>query len=275
MSLTMKKKFGKIISIVAAMVFFAGITSFNFQNQGGDKFRYVPNEAFGFGEKLEYSVGYKFITAGTGYFHILPEPVTINGRKCYDIRFSVRSLESLEWIYKVKNDYRTVMDVNGLFPWKFEQRQVENKYRANYNFWFDQEGHRAIVNKKDTFAIPNYVHDIMSAFFYIRALDLKKYKKGDIIYLDQFYKDTTYSLGVKFLGKETIDVEAGKFRCIVIEPLVKEGGLFKNDGSLTIWLTDDDRKIPVKVGSKILIGFVGAELTKYSGTRGAVKAKIE
>jgi hypothetical protein len=99
-------------------------------------------------------------------------------------------------------------------------------------------------------------------------------RKDSVFYLKNFFDDTTFTLGVKIKGKQTIEVEAGKFRCIVVEPLVVQGGLFKSEGNILIWLTDDERKIPVKVGTKIVIGFVGAELVKYSGLRGPINAKL-
>jgi Protein of unknown function (DUF3108) len=238
-------------------------------------YRYVKNDAFGFGEKLEYKVGYKFITAGTGYFYILPNPVyRDDGRKCYDIRFQVSSLESLRWIYKVEDSYRTILDVGGIFPWEFEQHVREGKYQKDFTAKFDQENNTAYANNKK-YKIPPYVHDIVSAFFYVRTLDLRNMQKGQIFYLQNFFDDTTHSLGVKMMGRETIEVEAGKFRCIVIQPLVMEGGLFKSEGNIFIWVTDDDRKIPVKVATKIIIGYVGSELVHYSGVRGPIDAKIE
>ncbi len=240
------------------------------------QFRYVPNEAYGFGEKLEYKVGYKFIKAGTGYFHILPDPVYHRGRKCYDVRFQVRSLEKLEWIYKVRDRYSTVLDVGGIFPWEFEQHVREGNYKRDFKAEFDQVKNRAFVPKKDTsYKVPPYVHDIVSAFFYVRTLDLKRFPKDTVFYLNNFFKDTTYSLGVKVHGRQTIEVDAGKFRCVVIEPMVVEGGLFQSEGKILIWLTNDDRKIPVKVATKIIIGYVGAELVRYSGVRGKIKAKLE
>lgn len=249
------------------------------QKGNDDKdFRYVPNESYGFGEKLEYKVGYKFITAGRGFFQILPEPVMVNGRSCYDIRFQVRSLESLEWLYKVRDTYRTVVDVQGIFPWHFEQHIREGNYKRDFEAFFDQNKNiatTALKGEKKSYKVSPYVHDIVSAFFYVRTLNIGSMPKDTIIYLKNFYKDTTYMLGVKIRGKQTIEVEAGKFRCVLVEPLVVDGGLFKSEGEILIWLTDDDRKIPIKVGTKILIGFVGAELVKYSGIRGQIKAKIE
>src|ERR1700754_4376902 len=76
----------------------------------GDALRYVENNAFGLGENLEYEVGYQFVTAGKAAFRIAPEPITYNGAQCYDIRFQVASLESLDWLYRVRDVYRTVLD---------------------------------------------------------------------------------------------------------------------------------------------------------------------
>lgn len=237
-------------------------------------FRYVPNNAYGFGEKLNYKVGYKFITAGTGYFHIKPDPVHTNGRKCYDVQFQVKSLESLEWIYKVRDSYSTLLDVDGIFPWKFEQHIREGNYRRDFVAKFDQVRHKAIT-KDSVYDVPPYVHDIVSAFYYVRTLDLGGMPKDTIFYLQNFFDDSTYTLGVRILGKQTVEVEAGKFRCTVIEPLVVKGGLFQSEGRIIIWMTDDARKIPVKVSTKVVIGYVSAELTHYSGTRGSIDAKIE
>jgi len=80
---------------------------------------------------------------------------------------------------------------------------------------------------------------------------------------------------VKFLGRQELEVEAGTFNTVVVEPLVKEGGLFKSEGRIVIWLTDDERKIPVRVNTKVLIGSIDVELKEYSGIAGAIKARIK
>ena len=102
---------------------------------------------------------------------------------------------------------------------------------------------------------------------------LKKLAENDRINLKNFYKDKVYDLDVKYLGKETIDVPAGRFDCLIVEPLVQEGGLFKSEGNIIIWLTDDELKIPVKVKTKVVVGSIDAELTGYKGLAGNLTAK--
>jgi hypothetical protein len=286
--LSLKNKLKRQYKIVALLVLLvSGIFSFSWllafdSQKTNDKasieqtqtLRYLQNEAFGFGESLEYDIKYSFLKAGEGTMSIMPKPLTRNNRECYDVRFEARSLKSLEFLYKVKDRYRTALDVAGLFPWEFEQNIREGNYKRDFSAYFDQYNNTAYVNKKK-YKVPSYVHDVVSAFYYVRTLNLSKMKKGDIIELKNFWDDSTYTLGVKILGRTEVTVPAGKFRCIVIEPVDMQGGLFMNTGKIFIYLTDDDRKMPVRVASKIVIGEVMAELTSYRGLRGPVKAKLD
>lgn len=235
--------------------------------------RSVQNEAFGVGERLEYSVGYKFITAGRAAFVIGKDLVDVNGRSCYDVRFTALSLESLEWIYKVRDQYRTFLDVDGIFPWKFEQHQREGGFSKDYTATFDQVRHSAVTSE-GTFPVPPFIHDIVSALFYVRTFNLKGMKSGEVIQLQNFFDRETHDLQIRVVGRQTVNVAAGKFKCVVVEPIIKSGGLFRAEGNILIWLSDDDRKIPVKVSSKILIGSIDAELTTFRGLRGPLTARL-
>jgi hypothetical protein len=238
------------------------------------KFRSLKNEAFGYGERLDYKVGYKFITAGTGYLQIGQKPVYRNNRESYHVQFEVRSLESLDFLYRVRDAFTSILDVSGIFPWEFNQRVREGNYKRDSKATFDQVKNKAYVKDK-SYNIPEYVHDIISAFYYVRTLDLSTMKKGTTLYMKNFFEDTTFTLGVKIHGRSTCEVDAGTFNCILLEPLVVQGGLFQSEGSIFIWLTDDDRKMPVKVATKIPIGFVEAKLTSYKGLRGPLKSKVK
>lgn len=236
--------------------------------------RKVENNAFGFGERLDYNVGYSFVTAGTGYFQILPMAANVNNKKCYDVRFRVISLESLKWIYKVDDAYRTVIDVESLLPYQFQQRIREGNYKKDASVKFDHYNKKAYEGGK-TYNLPQNAFDIVAAFYNVRAMDLAKMRNGTIFYMQNYFEGKVHKLGVKIHKRETVSVPAGTFKTIKIEPLVVDGGLFKSDGNIYIWLTDDENKIPVKVSTKILIGDVYAELTKYSGLRNQATARIK
>lgn len=242
------------------------------------QYRYIKNEAFGFGEKLEYKVGLiGGIFAGlggSGGLQVGSKPIYREGRECYDVRFWVNSEGIVDLTYPVHDKYRSVIDVSGLFPYEFYQHIREGKYKRDFKASFDQSNHFAIVQDKK-YPIDEYMQDLVSAFYYVRSMDLAKMPNGCMFELKNFYKDTTFSLPVKIIGREIISVPAGKFRTIIVQPIIREGGLFKFQSNIYIWLTEDDRKIPVKVSTTIIIGEAGAELVKYSGVRGKINAKIE
>ncbi len=235
--------------------------------------RKVTNNAFGVGERLVFDVSYGPITAGEAIMAVTRYD-TIAGRLCYRVEFSVNSLKSFDWIYEVRDRYLTFIDVEAIAPLKFEQHIREGTYKRDFIAEFDQVNNVARTTEGD-FPIPPYVHDIMSAFYYARTLDFRGMQPGAMIQLYNFYKDKSHDLGVKFLGRQELEVEAGTFRTIVVEPLVKEGGLFKAEGRIVIWLTDDERKIPVRVNTKVIIGSIDTELREYSGLVGPLKAKIK
>lgn len=235
--------------------------------------RSVPNNAFKPGEKLSFEINYGFITAGTAEMIVAPNLVTINARPVYDITFTVNSSSAFGSVYKVNDYYKCYLDQQGLFPWRFEQHIKEGNYTRDFEALFDQvygkvktyTGEKDPKKFEGEFDIPKYVHDGISAFYYVRTLSFAGMKTGDVLKLQNFYNDKTYPLDVKYLGKETIEVAAGEFNCIKVQPYFIEGGLFKSEGDITVWLTDDDRKMPIKVSSKIIIGSVDVDLTEYSG----------
>ena len=236
-----------------------------------DEFRTIENKAFKEGEKLTFDLNYGFVTAGIAVMEI-PKIKKISGREAYHVTFEVNSVPSFDMFYKVRDRYETYIDVEGLFPWRFEQHIREGGYTRDFSAFFDQRKGKAKTSEGE-YEIPLYVNDIVSAFYFARTFDYSGLKENDLFHLQNFYKDKVYDLDVKYLGKETIEVPAGKFDCIIVEPLVKEGGLFKHEGNIIVWLTDDQYKMPVKVRTKIVIGYVEAKLTKYEGLAGKLTSK--
>lgn len=236
------------------------------------KWRKIENKAFGVGEKLIFTVSYGPITAGEAVMGV-PKSEMIGGRNTYRIEFTVNSLPSFDWIFEVRDKYLTFIDMESIAPLRFEQHIREGTYKLDFTADFDQVNHVA-KTAAGTYPIPEYVHDIMSAFYYARMLDYSNMKTGEFITLFNFYKDKSHELRVKFLGKQELEVEAGTFHTLVVEPLVKEGGLFKAEGRIVIWLTNDERKIPIRVNTKVVIGSIDVELREYRGLVGPLKSRI-
>jgi len=239
--------------------------------QPADNFRTIENKAFAEGEKLVFDVKYGFVTAGIGTMEI-PSSKKISGRDAFYVLFTVNTMSSFDWMYKVRDRYETYIDKQAIFPWRFEQHIREGGYSRDFSAFFDQRKGKAITSE-GMHPIPKNVNDILSAFYLVRTMDFSKMKVGTKVNLQNFFKDTVYDLDVVYHGRETVDVPAGKFDCCVIEPLVKEGGLFKSEGSIMIYVTNDEAKMPVRVKTKVVIGSIDADLTSYSGVAGKLTAK--
>lgn len=246
------------------------------------EFRKINQKAFTTGERLTFEINYGFVTAGTAILEISPEYQIMNGRKCFDVFANVSSNASFEWVYKFTERFKSYIDAEGIFPWRFEQTINEPNYSKIYEANFDQENLKVKISstvkgdKKpdEEYNIQQYVHDIISAFYFARTFDYSGSKEGDIYYIPYFHKNTTISLPVKFLGRETVDVSAGEFRCIMLQPNVKEGDLASKAEDIVVWVTDDAIKMPVMVKVNIIIGAVKVELTKYSGLAGPLTSKV-
>ncbi len=256
----------KKIMIIPFILFF-GILLYSQENE----FRKIENKAFKVGEKLTFDVNYGFVTAGIATMEI-PKIKRISGRDAYNVTFMVNTVPSFDIFYKVRDRYESYIDVEGLFPWRFEQHIREGGFSRDFSAFFDQRKGLAKTTE-GKHEIPTYVNDIISAFYLARTFDYSKLKVGDKFHLENFYKDKVYPLDVVYLGKETVTVEAGTFNCVIVEPLVREGGLFKSEGNIVVWLTDDELKIPVKVKTKVIIGSIDAELTAYEGLAGKLTSK--
>lgn len=260
--------------IFTAAVFFLVAAEISFDPSSAHAAQRASRQsAFSTGERLVFDVGYGFITAGEAIMSV-PQYDTVAGNQCFKVMFQVNSTPTFSWFYEVRDRYETYLDVEGIFPWRFEQHIKEGKYRRDFSAQFDQVNHLAKTTEGE-FPIPSYVHDIVSAFYFARTLDFSKMRIGEKIHFQNFYKDSTYKLDVKFLGRQQIEVSAGTFNCLIVEPLAQEGGLFKSEGRALLWLSDDERKIPVKVSTKVIIGSIEAELREYSGINGELKARVK
>lgn len=262
------------LSVTVFIALFLGLAGLNAQsakNPGAPEFRKLENKAFKEGEKLTFEVKYGFVKAGIATMEV-PRVKKMSGRDVYQITFQVASLPSFDWFYKVRDRYETYMDMEGLFPWRFEQHIREGGYSRDFSAFFDQRRGKARTSSGE-YNVPKNVNDIVSAFYLARTFDYSKMKKGDRVHLENFFNDKVFPLDVVFHGRERINVSAGTFDCIIIEPLVVEGGLFKSEGNILIWLSDDLLKVPVRVKTKVVVGSIDAELINTEGLAGKMTSK--
>ncbi|MCX7697903.1 MAG: DUF3108 domain-containing protein [Candidatus Goldbacteria bacterium] len=221
------------------------------------------NKAFGVGEKLVFAVKYFNITAGFGILEV-KDIVEINGRKAYHLEATARTSPFFETFYRVRDIITSYMDIKGLFSWKYSKHLEEGSYRHDsYMEFFHKEGYAQKSDGKRC-DIPAFVQDVLSEFYYFRAM----YKGEDEFYINVASDECkVYQILVKKLRYEKVTVDAGEFDCVVIQPFLKYEGIFRQKGDVWIWLTNDENLMPVLVKSQIVIGTIDAVLQSATVVR--------
>jgi hypothetical protein len=220
--------------------------------------RRIDNIAFGVGEFLQFDIGYGFINAGTATMEVR-EIIEYNGRPAYQMVSTAKSNKFFSSFYPVRDRVESIVDAIGLFSWKFDKQLREGKYRSHRQYAFDQINH-TVVYKGDTIDVAPYVQDVLSVLYFIRTQKLEENKS---VFVDNFTDGKNYPLEVKVHGREKIKTKAGHFDCLVLEPLLRSSGVFKHEGKLTVYVTDDRMRLPVLMKSKVVVGSISAELTDY------------
>lgn len=225
----------------------------------------VSNKAFKVGEKLTYRVHYGWIDAGEAVIEVKESKHTFNGRPAYHMVGKGYSLGAFDWFFKVRDHYETYVDKDGLFPYRFIRDVNEGGYIIKQDYKFHQDKRAVKTQKGVTYATPANVQDMISSYFYARTVDFSKAKKGDTFTFTVFMDDEIFPMTIKYLGKETIKIREGRFRCMKFAPVVQEGRVFKSDDDLNVWITDDANKIPILVKSNLMVGSIKMEVVDYEG----------
>lgn len=220
--------------------------------------RFVDNVSFGVGEKLTFDIKYGFITAGTATMEVV-RLIEYENRPCYQIVTHAFSNSFFSSIFKVEDRVESLMDATGLYSWRFEKSLREGNYRSDRQYTFDQRDN-SVVYKDDTLEVAPCVQDAISSLYYIRTQPLEV---GKSVFVSSFVDGKSYDMEVKVIDRETVNIDAGTFDCVVVEPLMQSAGVFKHEGRLTVWLTDDALRMPVLMKSKVIVGSIVAELVDY------------
>ena len=208
------------------------------------------------GEKLKFSVQYGPIHAGNAYLEV-PEVSDWKGRPSFRLVARAESNAFFSLTYKVRNRIESVWDRDGRFSWRYREDRHEGGFKGKSEIVFDQDHGEAFYSNGQSFPIPPHVQDALSAFYYTRYQALPI---GGSVIFDYHASRRSQPLEVRVLGRERVRTPAGSFDCVVIEPQLKAGGIFKNKGRLVIWLTDDERRMPVLMRSKVAIGSISVVL---------------
>ncbi len=225
--------------------------------------------AFQGGEWLKYKLSYSnFLNAG--FSTIDTKEILNNNKPTFHISGHGKSTGLVSLFFRVKDDYQTFMDKETLTPYRFIRKINEGGYTKNKEIFFDHHKKEATVknykhNTVKKYPISSNIQDILSSMYFLRNQDLSNLNIDEEIEIKMFFDQEINNFKLKYLGKEIIKTKFGKIKTLKFKPLVQSGRVFKEKESVTIWITDDKNKIPIRVKASLVVGSLRADLNKFKG----------
>jgi hypothetical protein len=212
-------------------------------------------KAFQPGEMLTYEASWsKAMKMGTAVMEVKAEQ-TSDGREVLRLVSTSRTEGAAGSLYPLGDIVQSVFDPEIMQPLSFNLHETQGKRQRRRIMEFDHEHNKVTVKKNEdpvkTYTIPDEVQDNLSSIYYLRTRE--DFTVGNKIKFETFDGEQSVLIEVQVLGKEKVKTPAGEFDTIKVRAYK---GFLMSEGEITIWLTDDVRKIPVLIKGKIKIGSI-------------------
>ncbi|WP_245711911.1 DUF3108 domain-containing protein [Hymenobacter psychrophilus] len=238
--------------------------------------RSAGNNSFDTGETLQYKVHYGLINAADATIELDDNLHRINERPCYRATVTGRTIGSFDYFLRIRDTWRSYIDTASIQPQRFFRNIEENNYRKRETVDFDHQRDVASVEsykkdkndvKRGTFKVPSNVQDIVSGFYYLRTLNYDLRRPGEVIRVQGFFDEEMLPMDVIYKGRETVSTKAGTIRAIRLVPKMPKNKIFKGENAVSVYLSDDQNKVPVLIQADMFVGAVKVDLYKYKGLR--------
>lgn len=237
-------------------------------------------DSFESGEWFQFRIHYGILNAS--YATLELKETTLNNKQVFHVKGYGTTTGMASWFFKVEDDYQSYFDMESVKPYKFIRKINEGGYTKDIEINFDHDNNEAVVidhkhDKTNTLKTPDNVQDLLSAFYYLRSnYDANDMKVGDEITLNLLYEeDEAFKFKLKFLGRETTKTKFGMVKCLKFRPYVQSGRVFKEEESLTMWISDDENKIPIRIQADLVIGSLKADLEAFKGLKNQFKVEVK
>lgn len=219
------------------------------------------------GEKQVFDITYLGMPAGTFTLEALPYK-RVGDRKAYHMRATAVSSDLVNLVYKFNDSMESFIDFEGFFSHRFHLVQDETKqYRDSlelydsekrktfyWNRWTRRDQNNSFEEAKDFHPMEPFSHDILSAIMFMRVAQVEEGKDTVFPISNEGRKYEAY---VRLLRREVIRLPDGdRAQALVFQPKTKKDGQWQQTGEIFLWMTDDARRMPVRLEAKVRIGAV-------------------
>lgn len=235
-----------------------------------------PVPAFKSGEWLKFRIHYGIFNASYATLHLTSD--NLNGTSVYHVTGKGQTTGLARLFFKVDDTYESYFGKDNGQPYRFIRKIDEGGYTKDIEINFDYpnreaELHDKKAKKKMDFDIEPGIQDLISGFYYLRDYyEVSDLREGESIELDMLYDDDgIFKFRLKYLGKEIIKTKFGKVECLKFRPYVQNGRVFKEQESLSLWVSNDMNKIPIRIEADLRVGSIKADLDGYNALRNQFK----
>jgi Protein of unknown function (DUF3108) len=234
-------------------------------------------DAFDTGEYFKFRIHYGIVNAGYATLEI--KDATINNKKVFHAVGKGYTTGMSKFFFKVEDIYESYFDKQTGSPYRYIRKINEGGYTKDQEGFFNQNENKVLVKDykrktEKTIMVTDNVQDIISSFYYLRNHPtIDKLKPGEAITIDMFFDDEITKFKLKYVGRQDITTKFGTVSTMMFKPLVQTGRVFKEKESVTLWITDDDNKVPVRIKAELAVGSLKADLDEYKGLKNPFKVK--
>ena len=235
------------------------------------------NSSFNAGEKIRYTIYYNvlglYVNAGNADF--VTQSTNYNGSEAFTYTATGSSNARYDWIFKVRDKYESIVDSKSLLPFQFSRQINEGRFHQKESITFNQKNKTATTsNASGTFTTAECTYDVISAIYAARNINFSAIEKNDKVNLHFFLDKTLYPSYFKFLGREEITTQYGKFKVIKIAPLLVKGSVFDGGEKMIVYVTDDQNHIPVRIETPLLVGKIKVDMVGFDNLRHPMTALL-
>jgi hypothetical protein len=227
--------------------------------QGGDSGPRppTPDPRTWVGERLEYEAKSGIFPLGIAELHVAGVD-TIRGDSALHIRFLIKGGNAL---YRLNNEWDSWVGLDDFTSRRFIQDHEEGgrKYRNAYEIFPDSGYYRreGVDTVMPTSTLPL---DDAAFFYFVRLVEMGAGRHE----FDRYFKPDRNPVVLEVVGRDTLDVPAGRFDCLIVQPIIKGGGIFREQAEGRMWITNDERRLVVQIRSKISFIPIAMRLRKIT-----------
>jgi len=225
--------------------------------------------AFQNGEWLKFRMSYSnFLKAGYSTMEV--KELNHNDKEAYHITGIGKSTGLISLFFKVKDSYQSFIYKESMKPYRFIRKINEGGHTKDKEILFDYERNEATVknykhNTVEKYPISSNIQDMLSSLYFLRNQKIDDLEIGEEIELKMFFDQEVTNFKLRFLGTEIIKTKFGKVNALKFRPVVQAGRVFKERESVTVWVSKDANKIPLRIKASLAVGSLRADLDAFKG----------